>query len=623
MTLISSSYILSEPTKTTVVKKSDDHSDHDHSTHAEKKDDHDANDGEDHSGHDHSAHAEKKDVHDVNDGEDHSGHDHSAQTEKKDDHDTNDGEDHSGHDHSAHAVKKDIHDENDGVDHSGHDHSVHEAKKDSHDDDDDHSGHDESVHEEESVGIKLDIEKQRKFGIELKKAGSGIIAKTISLPGEIKLNPDDVAHIVPKVPGSVVKVYKKVGDPVHSGELLAELDSIEIGKAKIDFLIKKAEVGCCTFQLERAVQVHRNTRKLIRILKKYPSLDEVKKFGSGKMGEYREKLIGAYADFIVSKEFYTTEKKLSGKNISSRTEFLAAQNEYKKNEAKFLSAMDSADYQIANKLQEAKNTKQQQELELQSSLWTLKIYGMTDKVINNLEKEVKKIPNNVITVEECKDPNCADCKLKQKALLEAGNNFKTSEISRYYITAPFDGTVTEKHITRGEYIENTDVFVLADLKTVWVEFSIYQKYISSISKGTPVIISAGTKGPYIAGIIDYVSPVVDRETRTASARVILDNQTGIWKPGMFITVMVSMENTPVSVRVLRDAVVEIDGKTAVFVLTEKGFVTRDVTTGAKNMEYIQITGGLKKGEQYVAKGSFELKAHMITKNLDPHAGHGH
>ncbi len=628
MTLITTQYILSETTGKSVVTKDVDHSGHDHAASIEKKVSHDENDEEDHSGHDHAANKEKKGSHDENDGEDHSGHDHAANKEKKDSHDEDDGEDHSGHNHAAQSKKTDSHDVNDEEDHSGHDHTANKEKKGSHDvnDEEDHSGHDHSSNaESDASGIKLSEENLKRFGIMEKKATGGVIEKVISLPGEVKLNPDNVAHIVPKVSGSVIKVHKRIGDSVHSGELLAELDSIDIGKAKIDYLIKKAEVGCCTFQLSRAEKVHKNTKKLIRILKRSPSLDEVKKFESGEMGENREKLISSYADFIVSKEIYLTEKKLSGKNISSRTEFLAAQNEYKKNEAKFLSALDSADYQVVNELQEAKNTKQQQELELQSSLWTLKIYGMKEKEINNLEKVINNLSSltNTTHVNKCKEPNCKNCKLKRKAMLNTTNNNQNNEISRYYITAPFDGTVTEKHITRGEYVENTDVFVLADLRTVWIEFSIYQKFISSVSKGTPVIISAGTKGPYIAGIIDYVSPVVDRETRTASARVVLNNFNGLWKPGMFITVMVSIENVPVKVKVERSAVVEINGKSVVFVNEGNGFVTRDVTTGKKNMDFIEITGGLKEGEKYVSKGTFDLKAHMITKNLDPHAGHGH
>jgi len=48
-----------------------------------------------------------------------------------------------------------------------------------------------------------------------------------------------------------------------------------------------------------------------------------------------------------------------------------------------------------------------------------------------------------------------------------------------------------------------------------------------------------------------------------------------------------------------------------------------VKIGSSDAEHVEILSGLKPGQRYVIKGAFDLKAHMLTSNMDPHAGHGH
>jgi len=49
----------------------------------------------------------------------------------------------------------------------------------------------------------------------------------------------------------------------------------------------------------------------------------------------------------------------------------------------------------------------------------------------------------------------------------------------------------------------------------------------------------------------------------------------------------------------------------------------EVMTGDSDADYIHIVSGLCEGTNYVSTGAFELKAKIVTSNLDAHAGHGH
>lgn len=89
-------------------------------------------------------------------------------------------------------------------------------------------------HSEEVV--RLSDAQMREFGIEVATAGPGRLDRYVELPGEIVLNADRLAHVVPRVFGIVRDVRRTVGDTVQTGELLAIIDSRELAAAKAAYL---------------------------------------------------------------------------------------------------------------------------------------------------------------------------------------------------------------------------------------------------------------------------------------------------------------------------------------------------------------------------------------------------
>jgi len=57
-----------------------------------------------------------------------------------------------------------------------------------------------------------------------------------------------------------------------------------------------------------------------------------------------------------------------------------------------------------------------------------------------------------------------------------------------------------------------------------------------------------------------------------------------------------------------DAVQTIEGKTVVFVKAAEGFQAQPVTIGASDGKITEIVGGLSAGAEYVATGSYVVKA---------------
>jgi cobalt-zinc-cadmium efflux system membrane fusion protein len=203
------------------------------------------------------------------------------------------------------------------------------------------------------------------------------------------------------------------------------------------------------------------------------------------------------------------------------------------------------------------------------------------------------------------------------AVLESNDS-----LTPYTLKSRIDGTVIAKHITLGESLNDShSCYTIADLSNVWINITLYQKDLNLVKKGQSVTVYGGEHMQPARGRIAYVSPILDEHTRTGCARVVLPNPDGRWKPGMFITAEISIGSTKAAVAIPPTAIHTINGSPAVFVLNEDGFEPRPVKTGHANRNLIEISDGLKTGEQYAAKGGFTLKAELGRGNL--HSGHNH
>jgi cobalt-zinc-cadmium efflux system membrane fusion protein len=182
----------------------------------------------------------------------------------------------------------------------------------------------------------------------------------------------------------------------------------------------------------------------------------------------------------------------------------------------------------------------------------------------------------------------------------------------------------DKHITLGEKVgDDSEIFVVADLSTVWIDLSITQKDFPYVREGVEATISAGYGVPDAVGSIDYVSPVVGEVTRTATARIVLANPDGLWRPGLFVSANLLVAETEVPVVIPRTAAQYLDEEWVVFVEQGDGFEPVPVTLGRGDEDRVEVVAGLRHGQRYVAAGAFECKAKVVTENIDPHAGHGH
>ncbi len=450
--------------------------------------------------------------------------------------------------------------------------------EDMHDDHDDHAG--------EGL-VHLDARELKELGVVVRTAAPGRLGLALKVPGKVEMPTDRIAHVVPRVRGYVREVRVGLGDRVKEGQVMAVLESPELGEAKVAFLSAVQEGQLARTDLERAQAVHDSVQQILGLLERSPTLEDLESLNGSQAGEYRSRLVSAYAEQTFAQQTHQREKALFDKQISSVVVFLAAQNALKKTLAVYASARDAAAFQTRKALLEARRAADLARLGLRAAERKLHVLGLDEASVARLARD--------------EEPE--------------------ERLAWYELKAPFAGQVIEQHVTRGELLtEETDAYVVADLATVWVDLSVYPKDVGRVRPGLPAIVAAGD-GLAAEGKIAYVAPTVDPETRAGLARVNLPNPKGAWKPGMFVNGEVLVDEVPVAVLVPRTALLTVDGRTVVFVQEGDAFAARPVTVGRGNELRAEVVAGLAAGEAYAAEGAFGLKAHLARGSFDD--GHNH
>jgi membrane fusion protein, heavy metal efflux system len=344
----------------------------------------------------------------------------------------------------------------------------------------------------------------QQLGIKVAAARAGGIDDWLSVPGEIEINEDRMAHIAPRVGGVVSEVHAHLGDVVQAGQILAVIESRDLADAKATYL---------------------SAQQILEL---------------------------AQTSFQREKTLYTQK-------VSSEQEYLSA-----------------------------KQALAEAQIQWRSARHKMLTFGLSPADLEALPSQAEEM------------------------------------LTMYNLTAPFSGTLIQKHLALGEVVDNhSEVLVIADLSSVWVDLLVNQKDIISVSKGQKALVSLGTDHPVQAGIISYVDPMINEASRTAIARLILTNTDGQYRPGLFVKGRIRVKQMDHAVLVPEESVQIVDDQPHVFVESPEGFVMQAVTLGTSDRGQVEILSGLHAGDPIVTKNAFHLKAEHEKQAGGGHSGHGH
>jgi Cu(I)/Ag(I) efflux system membrane fusion protein len=183
------------------------------------------------------------------------------------------------------------------------------------------------------------------------------------------------------------------------------------------------------------------------------------------------------------------------------------------------------------------------------------------------------------------------------------------------IHAPISGTVIERKVLAGMYVKPGEpLYTIADLTSIWILGDIYEYELPLIKVGqtADVTLSYDPKTHFEARV-DFIYPTIDPQTRTAKVRFTLANPEEKLKPDMYANVEL---NVPLGLRlaVPKDAVLETGERKIIFIHHGGGKLEwRNVATGVRGAEWVEITEGIAPGDHVVTSANFLIDSESQLK----------
>ncbi len=196
----------------------------------------------------------------------------------------------------------------------------------------------------------------------------------------------------------------------------------------------------------------------------------------------------------------------------------------------------------------------------------------------------------------------------QLSQAEATLNQIQEQLKYTRILAPFEGTIEEHFVERGEQVmPGTPVARIVNTEQVKVKAGVPERYAGDIGVGTPVQIRFQAYGVSPAGgQVSFVGRVIDPSTRTFPIEVDLDNRDGRLKPAMIASLFVTRARLEDRLVVPQTAVIRDENGVSMFVVSREDTLPRaqrrTVRLGPSYAGKVVVEAGLEPGTEIIVVG---------------------
>lgn len=192
---------------------------------------------------------------------------------------------------------------------------------------------------------------------------------------------------------------------------------------------------------------------------------------------------------------------------------------------------------------------------------------------------------------------------------------KTREIPpNIRIFAPAAGFVLARSVSLGEKFEKgAEWYRIAELSQVWILADVFENEARYFQPGKTVKVTIPQQERVFQAKVSTSLPQFDPATRTLKVRLEAENPEFILKPNMYVNVELPVELPP-AISVPMDAVLDTGTRKTIFVdLGDGYFEPREVETGWRFGNRVEITEGLREEERIVVSGNFLIDSESRMK----------
>ncbi len=203
---------------------------------------------------------------------------------------------------------------------------------------------------------------------------------------------------------------------------------------------------------------------------------------------------------------------------------------------------------------------------------------------------------------------------------------ETGQVTRTMtIYSPINGFVTHRNLYEQAYVKpDTQLYMLADLSTIWVYADIYEYEVPYVRVGQRATMQLSYfPGKSYAGRVSYIYPTLDSKTRTVRVRLDFRNPGFALKPGMFADVELKIDYGTQTL-IPSEAVLDSGLRQIVFIAKPGGFFEpREVQLGARLENQYIVLSGVEPGETIVTSGNFLIDSESRLSTAAGGISHQH
>lgn len=184
-----------------------------------------------------------------------------------------------------------------------------------------------------------------------------------------------------------------------------------------------------------------------------------------------------------------------------------------------------------------------------------------------------------------------------------------ARLSDRLILAPFSGVLGFRQVSPGTLLQpNTPITTLDDISIIKLDFTVPEAFLGEMRPGATVFARAASYPEReFEGTVRTVGSRIDPVTRAVQVRAHIDNDDGLLRPGMLLTVGLVMDERSALV-VAENAVFQVQDRAFVYVIDSELIARqREIETGARQYGSVEVLAGLEAGEQIVIEGIVKLR----------------
>lgn len=225
--------------------------------------------------------------------------------------------------------------------------------------------------------VQLDEQQQEAIGLRTATVSAGRSHDILTAPGRVAPDETQYAFITPRAAGVVRTVTAYVGQDVKAGDLLATIDSPEVGDARLELYTRLQALELAEAQAAWQETIFGNTLELIDRLQKGERPEKIHDaFADRAVGENRERLMTAYAQYRLALARIERNRELYAQKLITPKQFEQVNADYEVAQATYQSLMDQMGYESRLANTRAQQALKQAETAVRATRERLRILGV-------------------------------------------------------------------------------------------------------------------------------------------------------------------------------------------------------------------------------------------------------